>query len=174
MKKILITSILSVALVTGCASSKISSLPIAGAAGQQKTVVKHVAMAPSGALLADAVAIELMNRGFTVIDGASTSSMMVRLNISEVEITKPTGLAKLKEQGIDAYLSIKGAAVNGEVESASVRVNSTENGQVLAGLTWQNGWGGRRGSIADRTMKKGLSEIAVEIADELSNRITAN
>lgn len=174
MKKIVFASVISAVLTAGCASSKISTLPVAGVAGQQKSVVKHVAMAPSGALLADAVAIELTNRGFTVIDGASTSNMMVRLNLSEVEITKPTGLAKLKEQGIDAYLSIKGAAINGEIESASVRVNSTENGQVLAGLTWQNGWGGRRGSIADRTMKKGLSDIAVEIADELSKRIVPN
>jgi hypothetical protein len=34
---------------------------------------------------------------------------MVRLNLDELEITRPTGLAKFKSQGIDALLVVRGA-----------------------------------------------------------------
>jgi hypothetical protein len=50
-------------------------------------------------------------------------------------------------------------------------MNSTHNGQVLAGVTWQNGYGGAAGSPADRVMRKGLSEAAAEIATALAERV---
>jgi hypothetical protein len=56
-------------------------------------------------------------------------------------------------------------------QSATARVNSTHNGRVLAGASWQNGWGGRAGSIADRTMRRGLAQAAREIADALVPRL---
>jgi hypothetical protein len=158
-----------VAVISGCAPSKVSSIP---AAFQSKHSVKVIAFAPGGGILADAVGVELLNRGFTVIDASSTSSMMVRLNLNEVEITKPEGLAKLKEQGIDAILVVRSAGGHDDQpQSASARMTSTYNGQVLAGVTWQNGWGGRVGSIADRTMRKGLTEAAAEIAGALAERV---
>lgn len=40
-----------------------------------------------------------LNRGYTVIDASATSSLLVRLNLSEVEVLRPEGLAKLKEPG---------------------------------------------------------------------------
>jgi hypothetical protein len=45
-------------------------------------------------------------------------------------------------------------------QSASVRTVSTANGSMIAGVTWQNGFGGAEGSIADRVMRKGLSQAA--------------
>ena len=95
-------ALVSTALLWGCASSKVSSLPVSS---QTKHTVKVIAFAPGGGLLADAVGVELLNRGFTVIDSTTTSSMMIRLNLNEVEITRPEGLAKLKDQGIDAFLA---------------------------------------------------------------------
>ena len=81
MNKQILLAILSTALLVGCASSKVSSLPIAS---QTKHAVKVIAFAPGGGLLADAVGVELSNRGFTVIDSSTTSSMMVRLNLNEI------------------------------------------------------------------------------------------
>ena len=156
-------------LLVGCAASKVSSLPVAT---QAKHSVKVIAFAPGGGLLADAVGVELSNRGFTVIDSSTTSSMMVRLNLNEIEITRPEGLAKLKEQGIDAFLVVRGAGgYDQNPQSASARMNSTHNGQVIAGVTWQNGFGGTAGSPADRVMRKGLSDAATEIAVALIERV---
>jgi hypothetical protein len=130
-------------------------------------------MMPGGGLLADAVGVELSSRGFTIIDPAATSSMMVRLNMNEVEIAQPVGLSKFKGQGIDALLVVRGAGgYDDQPQSASARMSSTENGALIAGVTWQNGFGGEAGSIMDRVMRKGLSQAAREIADQLVARIT--
>lgn len=171
MKKLqLLVALLSVVIVaSGCATSKMSSAPIAS---QIKHNVEVVALAPGGGLIADAVGVELANRGFTIIDPSSTSSMMVRLNLNEIEIARPEGLAKLKDQGIDAFLIVRGAGgYDEQPQSASARMNSTHNGKLLAGVTWQNGYGGRAGSPADRVMRKGLSEAANEIAAALAERV---
>ena len=47
-------------------------------------------------------------------------------------------------------------------------MTSTENGAVIAGVTWQNGFGGQAGSAVDRVMRKGRSQAASEIANELA------
>jgi hypothetical protein len=141
-------------------------------ANQTKQAVKVIAFGPGGGLLADAVGVELSNRGFTVIDSATTSSMMVRMNMNEVEISRPEGLEKLKNQGIDALLIVRASGSYDQTpQSASARMNSTLNGQVIAGVTWQNGFGGGAGSAADRVMRKGLSEAAAEIAGALVERV---
>ncbi len=92
--------------------------------------------------------------------------------LQEFEWTTTKGFEFLREMGIEAVLTAR--SVNGEdgtPESASVRVTDTANGQILAGITWQNGWGGQRGSVADRTMRKTLTQAANEIAQELLKRI---
>ncbi len=78
-------------------------------ASHVKHSVSVIALAPGGGMLTDAVGVELANRGFTIIDPSSTSNMMVRLNLNEVEISRPEGLAKLKDQGIDAFLIVRAA-----------------------------------------------------------------
>ena len=159
----------TLAALAGCGFSKVSSLPGSLATAQ---AVRVIAFAPGGGLLADAIGVELSNRGFTVIDSSSTSSMMIRLNLNEVEIAKPEGLNKLKDQGIDAILVVRSAGGKDDnPQSASARMNSTENGQVLAGVTWQNGFGGQAGSISDRVMRKGLADAAAEIATALVARV---
>ncbi len=153
-------------LLTSCGGSKISTVPVASAGGQN---IHSIALAPNGGLLADAVGVELANRGYEIIDSASTSSMMVRLNMNEVEVQRPENLAKLKAQGIDAFLSVRASgAYDGQPQGASARVVSTATGRLIAGVTWQNAWGGQAGSIADRTMRKGLNEASVEIANALA------
>jgi hypothetical protein len=165
-----VVSVLAIcAAVTACVASKLSTIPVSG---RLAAPVKIIALDPGGGLLADAVSVELSNRGFTVLDSATTSRMMARLNINEVEISTSVGLEKLKAQGVDAYLTVRAAGgYDQQPQSASARVNSTSTGQVVAGITWQNGWGGQAGSMADRTMRKGLSEAAAEIAEALARSL---
>lgn len=154
-----------VSLVAGCATSKVSAVPV-------KTKIVHevraIALTPGGGLLADAVGVELANRGYTVVDPAQFTNLMVRLNLNELEVAQPAGLQKLKDAGLDAYLSVKAAAgYDDQPQSASARLVSTHTGQLLAGVSWQNGWGGVKGSMADRTMRKGLAKAAEQITDSL-------
>jgi hypothetical protein len=98
--------------------------------------------------------------------------MMIRLNLNEIEIARPEGLAKFKTQGIDAMLIVRaGGGYDQQPQSASARMTNTSTGQIIAGVTWQNGFGGAAGSPADRIMRKGLNEAAIEIANALSERI---
>lgn len=155
--------------LAGCGGSRISTMAVAQAA---RHPVQSIAIAPDGGLLADAVAVELAGRGFNVLDPSTTSRLLVRLNLSEVEVSRPEGLGRLREQGIDAWLSVRASGGHdGLPQSASARVNSTHNGRVMAGVTWQNGWGGQAGSIADRTMRRGLSDAAAEIATALQAQL---
>jgi hypothetical protein len=127
-----------------------------------------VALAPSGGVLADAIGIELFNRGFNVIDASEMSNLMARLNIYEIELSTPKNLSILSEQGIDAVLSVKAATgFDGLPQSASVRATRTSTGEIIAGLSWENGWGGSAGSIADRSMRKDVASAAEEIVDGL-------
>jgi hypothetical protein len=49
-----------------------------------------------------------------------------------------------------------------------VRINSTSNwSNVIAGVSWKNGWGGRAGSISDRGMRKDIPGAAEEIVRAL-------
>ena len=152
--------------ITACSTAKISTLPISS---QATHLVRSIAMAREGGLLAEAIGIELANRGYVIIDSSSTSKLLIRLNMDEFEVSTPQGLDKLKAKGIDAYLTIKTAgAYDGQIEGASARATSTHTGRIIAGVSWQNGWGGQAGSIADRQMRKGLSEVAQEISTSLA------
>jgi hypothetical protein len=156
--------------LAGCSTAQVSSF---SSPQVPKVPIKTIAMMPGGGLLADAVAVELANRGLTIIDPASTSNMMVRLNLNEIEISRPEGLAKLKSQGVDAVLIVKAAGgYDEQPQSASARMTSTGDGRLIAGTTWQNGFGGQAGSIADRVMRQGLSQAASQIANELTSKIS--
>ncbi len=173
MKKLeFIPLFLAIVTLASCATSKVSQLPVASKATHE---IRAIAMAPEGGLLAEAVGIELSNLGYIVIDSSATSRLMIRLNIDEIEIATPQGLGKLKTKGIDAYLTVKGAgAYDNQIQSASARASSTHTGRIIAGVTWQNGWGGQAGSMADRTMRKGLAEAAQEITESLAVSLPLN
>lgn len=170
MNKVKVVSLFFIiTFLVGCATSQVSQLPVAVKAAHP---VRAIAMAPEGGLLAEAVGIELSNLGYTIIDSSSTSKLLVRLNMDEIEVATPQGLEKLKTKGIDAYLTVKGAsAYDGQIQNASARASSTHTGRIIAGVIWQNGWGGMAGSIADRTMRKGLAEAAQEIAHSLARAL---
>src|ERR1043166_7105810 len=145
--------------VSSCGMSRISAGPPMQV--RIDNPIKSIAMAPSGGLLADAIAVELANRGYQVIDTAQTSQLLVRVNLNELESNQPQALSRLKERGIDAYLSAR--AVGGydsRPQSVVVRLNGTSDGRILTGFSWQNGWGGMGGSMADRTMRKEIAQAA--------------
>jgi len=130
-----------------------------------------VALAPSGGVLAEAIGIELFNRGYQVFDTKEFSNMMIRYNMTEIELAKPDNLNKLRDMGINAILTVKSVTgYDGKPQSASVRINSTNNWKVIAGVSWNNGWGGRAGSIADRTMRVDISGAASQIVNQLVER----
>lgn len=155
--------------ITGCAGSRVSEMPVTKRASHP---VDLIALSPSGGLLAEAVGIELSNLGYSIVDSSATTSLLVRLNLDEFELSTPQGLQQLHSKGIDAYLTVKASgAYDQQVQSASARATSTHTGEIIAGVTWQNGWGGQPGSIADRTMRKGVNEAAREIAEAISNAL---
>jgi hypothetical protein len=161
-------SLAAIALaLAGCSLARVST------AGSGSPIpIKTIAMMPGGGLMADAVAVELANKGFTIIDAASTSSMISRVNAKELEISNPESLSRIRAQGVDAILNVRGAvSTDGEPQSASARMTSTHNNMLIAGVTWQNARAGQEGSIADRTVKKGLSDAAAQIANELAARM---
>jgi len=156
-------------LLAACSGSKISAV-------QQSAIPSHdisrIAIAPGSGVLGEAISVELFNRGFTVVDSNEATTILGRAGLKEYELTSSRGFAALREKGIEAVLVAKSVAEADQTpESASVRVTDTADGQIIAAITWQNGYGGRRGSVADRIMRKNLSDAANEIADELMTRL---
>jgi len=169
MKAAILLLLLGVLVLSGCASSKISvsSVPTGAA-----VKVDRIAIAPGSGVFGDAIAVELFNLGFTVVDSSETSRIAARVGLQEIEVTSDEGYAALREAGIEAVLSARAVSgTDGTPESASVRITSLKTGEIIAGVSWQNGWGGQRGSVADRTMRKNLSQAAREIAQEISKRL---
>ncbi len=63
-------------ILASCAGSKVSTV---GMLSSPTHAVRSIAMAPSGGLLADAIAVELFNRGYTVIDSNETTGLCGRI-----------------------------------------------------------------------------------------------
>lgn len=156
----------SCALLTACSGSRVSAVKNGNPPAH---AIRAIAFAPGGGLMADAVGVELANRGYVVIDTAQVTGIIGRIGLNEIELQQPAGLQAMREQGIDALLSVRSASgPDGTPQSASARMTSTHTGQVISGATWQNGWGGMQGSIADRVMRQDLGEAAEKIADSLT------
>lgn len=164
MSKVIVACLLAL-LLSSCAGSKVSLQTFNS---QDSSSIKTIAIGPSSGVLGDAVATELGGCGYTVVDTMATQRLMARSNLDEVEIALPAGQQAFAKEGIDALLTV--SAVGGydqQPQSASARIQSTKTGELVTGVTWENGWGGRAGSIADRTMREGLTGAAKEIGGEL-------
>ncbi|MFM8536373.1 MAG: hypothetical protein ACKOEC_22805 [Acidimicrobiia bacterium] len=74
----IVTSLVFALAVAACGGSKVSALktPATGTSG-----ITVIALMPNGGLLADAFGVELANHGYTIIDAATTSTMMIRLKV---------------------------------------------------------------------------------------------
>jgi hypothetical protein len=93
---------------------------------------------------------------------------MARYNLNEIELTMPQNIDKLSNDGIDTVLLVKTVAgYDGRPESATAKLVATSTGQLIVGVTWQNGKGGAQGSPADGIMRSNLSQAAKQIANGL-------
>ena len=163
MKKILEIIFLGLLLV-GCAASQVS---IVGNKISQSSF-NSIALSTNNSVLGQAVANELVGRGFKVQSPGQTNSLMVRLNLNEGEVTAPKSLKAFSKEGIDAVVVVSAVGGYDQMpQSASVQIINTRTFNIVAGLNWQNGFAGQQGSIADRLMRKGLTRAASEIADGL-------
>ncbi len=144
-------SVLALCLTVGCASGR-------GLSGEFRA---HgvLAVAPGGGEVSHAIAIELEQHGYTIVDGAATSRLMSKLNVSEIDMAMPHGLAALSNNGVDAVLFVTASGGDEELQRATVRMTRTRDAQLVAGVNWENGRSARS-----------LTEAAGEIASELIAR----
>lgn len=134
--------------------------------------IKTVALAPNGGVLADAIGLELLKFGFEVFDTAQVSSLMVRMNLTEMEVLEPQNLLRLKGQGIDCMLQVRAVVgYDHRPQSATVKLVSTANGRLMAGATWQNGRGGEQGSMADQDARVDMAAAARQIAEGIAKAV---
>ena len=168
MKKILILFIVLFG-ISGCtgAKLKISKRPI-----KLDKEIQTIAMMPSGGIIADSIGIELLNYGFDIVDTATTTSMMTRINMTEIEYSKPQNLRQLNSEGIDSIMLVKSVVgYDNRPNNISVRIILTSNGKLIVGATWQNARAGVRGSMADGVSRLVLTEAAISIAEGLANEL---
>ena len=164
MKKILGIFALALLLV-GCAASQIS---VVGNKISQSSF-NNIALSSNNSVLGQAVANELVGRGYKVQSPGQTNTLMLRLNLNEGEVTAPKSLQAFSKEGIDAVIVVSAVGGYDQMpQSASVQIINTSTLDIMAGLNWQNGYAGEQGSIADRVMRKGLTKAAKEIVDGLT------
>ena len=169
MKTKIFVILITLLLIGGCATSKISRVNKSLKVSHE---VKTIALSPEENVIADAIGIELFNRGIRIIDSNETTEMMLQAGIKTLKFIGRKSLRKLKEKGIDAYMTVHGYMTSeGNPGSLSVRLTSTHTGEIIAGISWQSGWGGMRGSIAHNIMTSNINDAAEEIADEIILRL---
>ena len=150
--------------MVGCATSQISMV------GNKVSLssFKNIALSSNSSMLGQAVANELVGRGYKVQSPGQTSNLMLRLNLDEAEITEPKSLKAFSKEGVDAVIVVSAVGGYDQMpQSASVQIINTNTLDIMVGINWQNGWGGQQGSIADRVMRKGLTRSAKEIVNAL-------
>lgn len=163
-KKSILIFILLIIVLTGCSSSSVNVT----VNPQKNEKISSIALSPSSGILGDAIGLELMKYNYNIYDSSQTSSLMYRMNLTELEILQPQNLKKLKDSGADVILVVRTVSgYDNKPQSASVKLISTTTNSILAGATWQNGSAGQEGSIADRGAKKDVAEASKEIVDAL-------
>ena len=167
MKKVILIIVFGLVL-SGCATSQISIV------GNKVSLssFKNIALSSNSSMLGQAVANELVGRGYKVQSPGQTSNLMLRLNLDEAEITEPKSLKAFSKEGVDAVIVVSAVGGYDQMpQSASVQIINTNTLDIMVGINWQNGWGGQQGSIADRVMRKGLTRAAKEIVNALDASI---
>ncbi len=168
MKKILILFIV-IFLISGCAFVKLN---IAKRPIKLDKPIETIALMPSGGIAADSIGIEMLNYGYNIVDTATTTSHMTRVNMTEVEYSSPQNLRKLNSEGVDSIMIVKAVqGYDGNPNSITCRIILTNNGQLLVGATWTNGGGGVQGSMADRMHRDGLSDATQDMAKGLAKAL---
>ena len=100
--------------------------------------IHTIALMPSGGVLADAIGLELLQFGFDIIDTARVPSILIRDNLSEIELAQPQNLLLLHQDGIEVIIFAKAVAgYDSKPQSINIKIIQTLSGRLLTGVNWQ-------------------------------------
>jgi hypothetical protein len=140
-----------VLLLNGCAASRVTSV---GHFHSIDPPLTKIALAPNGGTFADLLGMELAGQGYAIVDTGSTLALLVLMRMTPDDLLSPQVMAMLKRRGIDAVLVVqKVEGKNGLLQTAHIRLYSTEHAAEIGGIDWENGW-----------IRLGVLEAAEEIA----------
>ena len=169
MFKLLIFSVLSLFIFTGCSSAtlNVNAQPV------MNEKIKTIALSPSSGILGEAIGIQLMKYGYEVYDSQQLTSSIISMNMNEIQILQPENLQKIKNKiGIDSILLVKTiAGYDNKPQSASIKLVSTSTAKIIAGASWQNGSAGQEGSPMDRGARSDIAEASKQIAEGLAKSL---
>ena len=164
---ILILSLILTA--AGCAGARLTEMIQTPYSGPP---VRSIAIDPRCGVMGEEIAMHLNRGNLRVFDSDQTIQIARRVGIDEYHINSPEGLEGLRNKGVDALLIVKTMiGWDGKPQIVTARLINTHTSEVITSLSWENGWGGEFGSVADRTMRKSVPEAARQISVSLLNRI---
>jgi hypothetical protein len=159
--------VLVLTLISGCVSAEVRSN------------LKPMTLTPnprlgiaSNTLLADAIGIELVGLGFTIVERGRLQAILEELKLSLSGITREEDFRRVGEilnvDGLVFVASTVSPYFPSRVGSATVKIVEVQTGTLIGGVIYQNGRGGAPGSPADAGMKDSLPETARIIAEEIA------
>ena len=152
-------------LISGCVSPQFTVIKKAEKLDHS---IRTIALFSDERNLPEAVKVELLNKGFDVVE---LQPNQARTNMSMNSSSEVLTTLKNMNKGVDAYLSIEVVWANdGFLHNANVRLYSVHTGQTIVWFSWRNGYGMTDG-IPDRIVKKNLTESAQEITAKLTEYI---
>ena len=165
---LLLVSVLALS-ATGCAGARVIETIRTPSSGAD---VQCVAIDPRGGIMGEEIALRLGNGGLQVFDSDQTMQIARQAGIDAYLINSPDGLEGLRSAGVDALLVVRTMlGWDGKPQIVTARLIDTRTAEVITGFSWENGWGGDVGSVADRTMRKSVPEAADQISMSLLDRI---
>ena len=168
MRKIFLMCLL-VLLCSGCSIHKVN----VSKSNFEKNI-DSIALLPGGGVAADAIGIELMQYGFNIYDTETTSSIMIRLNLEEIEFSDPINLKKLSDMGINSILKVKTVSgYDDRPNTIVVKLVDTDTAQLIVGANWQNGKGAAKGSAVDGWARTDIANAAKKIAKRIGTILKA-
>ena len=156
-------------MAAGCAGARITEMIQTPWSGSQ---IQSIAIDPRGGVMGEQIAMHLNSGSLRVLDADQTTQLALRVGIDEYHINSPEGLEALRNGGAEALLVLKTMhGWDGNPQVVTARLIDTRTAEVITGFSWENGWGGDFGSVADRAMRKSISEAARQISTTLLNKI---
>jgi hypothetical protein len=153
--------ILLTLILIGCASQNTAVVPAVDYDGPP---VQKIALTNNG-LLSDAVGLNLSAKGFAVSPALKGTD--------ESSISDPQQRQLFAEAGFDALLFVKSTDDDeGRPRSATALLYAIDSGNLITGVTWENGYGfGVEGSVTNQMLRADQHEAAEKIATELARVI---
>jgi hypothetical protein len=100
---------------------------------------------------------------------------LLSLNINKENLVATDDMVILKNEGVGAIITISSdwsALGKRFIESAYIKVISTESGQVFCGIEYKNGYNGMPGSPADMGAKESIDKSSEKIIGSILHCIT--